>query len=237
MLATNNQSPTNSLLQSLTIKDRQHLLSNSEEVELTFGNTIHEPGQLIQHVYFPTASFISLIMAIDGNGGLEVGLIGNEGMCGSAAILGVNISSFQSIVQGAGPAIRMTLPLFDLELEYNPALKNKLKRYVYVKVQQLAQTAACNRFHLIEARLARWLLMTRDRAHSNEFPITQEFLAQMLGVRRVGVTKAAGSLQDKKLITYSRGAMTISDGKGLELATCSCYQSDKNIYASILHND
>jgi len=227
---------TNLLLDGLPSMGRQQLLSLSESVELVFGDLIYEPGEVISHVYFPTNSFISLILPIDGGASLEVGLVGNEGMYGTPVMLGVDISQFLTRVQGSGPALRIATPLFLRELDLSSALRRKMKRYLYVTMKQLAQTAACNRFHFVEERLARWLLMTQDRAHSDEFHITQEFLAQMLGVRRVGVTKAAGSLQHKNLISYSRGDIKIHDSIGLEAASCRCYRADKEIYDRILHS-
>jgi CRP-like cAMP-binding protein len=225
---------TNRLLAALPSKDRLHLMANCEPVELILADILSNPGDQIRHVYFPTDSIISLEMPINGGAGLEVRLIGNEGMLGIPLMLGVDIAPFHALVQKAGPALRIAVPSFLRELDQNPALQQKLKRYLYVSFSQLAQTAACNRFHEIEKRLARWLLMTRDRAHSERFHITHELLAQMLGVRRVGITKAAGALQKKQLISYSRGDVRIHDVGGLEAASCMCYQADKEMYERIL---
>lgn len=225
----------NRLLSALPRKDRQHLLSGCEQVELAFGNILCEPGETIRHVYFPTDSFIALATPIDGHSSMEVAMIGSEGMYGIPLMLGVDVSSLQAVVQGSGTAWRMDDERFHSELEHSIALQQELNRYIYVLLSQLAQTAACTRFHVVEERLARWLLMIRDRAHSEEFHITHELLAQVLGVRRVGVTKAAGSLQKKKLISYTRGNVRIHDIKGLEAASCRCYRADKEMYDRILH--
>jgi CRP-like cAMP-binding protein len=225
----------NRLLAALPHKDRQHFLSGCEQVELIFGNILCEHGDTIRHVYFPTDSVISLVTPIDCHSSLEVALVGSEGMYGISLVLGVDVSPLLAVVQGSGPAWRMDAERFQGELRYSVALQQELKRYIYVLMSQLAQTAACTRFHVVEERLARWLLMTRDRAHSEEFHLTHEFLAHMLGVRRVGVTKAAGSLQKKKLISYSRGEVRIHDIAGLEAASCGCYRTDKETYEHILH--
>lgn len=224
----------NQLLAALPRKDSQHFVSGCEQVELVSGSILCEPGEIIRHVYFPTGSYISLVTPIDGHNSLEVGLVGSEGMYGIPLMLGVNVASLLGVVQGEGLAWRMDADRFLSELKHGAALQQELNRYIYVLMSQLAQTAACTRFHVVEERLARWLLMTHDRAHSESFHITHEFLAHMLGVRRVGVTKAAGSLQNKKLISYSRGEVRIRDVAGLEAASCGCYLADKETYVHIM---
>lgn len=235
MLSTQVASATNSLLSTLPDKDREQLLANCELIKLILADELYHAGEVIDYAYFPIESFISLVTHIDNSASLEVGLVGNEGMLGIALLLGVSFSPFTALVQGAGLAWRISSALFLNELERSPALRQILKRYLYVSVSQLAQTAACTRFHLVEARLARWLLMTHDRAHANTFHVTHLFLAYILGVRRVGITKAAYSLQKRKLISYHRGNIIILDRIGLESVSCQCYEADKKIYNRILN--
>jgi CRP-like cAMP-binding protein len=233
MIITQAVHSTNRLLDALLAKDREQLLANCEHIELVLGEVLYRAGEPVPHVYFPTGGFISLVAPIDSTN-LEVGMVGNEGMLGITLMLGIDAAPFTTLVQGAGSALRITTSSFRRVLEQSPALHQALNRYLYVSMGQLAQTAACTRFHLVEARLARWLLMTQDRAHSDHFHVTHVFLAYMLGVRRVGITKAANSLQKQKLIKYQRGDITILNHAGLEAASCGCYQADKEIYERIL---
>ena len=233
MAATRNTSPVNRLIDALPTIDRRRVLAEFVNVELVFADVLYDLGETLNHVYFPLGSFISLIMPID-DASLEVGLVGSEGMFGIPLALGVNVSPVRAVVQGAGSALRMGAASFRRELERSPALQRAIDRYAFVHAGQLAQMAGCTRFHVIEARLARWLLMTQDRAHANSFHITQSFLAVMLGVRRVGVTKAASSLQRRNLIRYSRGEMTVLDRRGLRAASCGCYDEDRRLYERIL---
>jgi CRP-like cAMP-binding protein len=230
MLVADRVHVANSLLAALPGEDYQRLLARLEPVKLTFGEMLYHPGEPIRHVYFPTDSLVSLLTQVEGHQALEVGLIGREGMLGIPLALGVNDSPVRALVLGTGIALRMTSVHFRNELHKSPLLQREVYRYTYELMVQMAQTAACNRFHLVEARLARWLLMTRDRLRSDRFYLTQDLLANMLGVRRVGVTKAAGALRERKLINYNRGEISILDGKGLEAAACQCYQIVKDMH-------
>ena len=224
----------NRLLKALPRSDLRRMLSACENVELTFADVLYTPGERIRYVYFPLRSIISLVMSVDDSLSVEVGLIGNEGMLGIPLALGVFESPLSAVVQGGGSAVRMEAASFCVELRRSPALQNEIQRYTFVRMNHLAQAAACTRFHMVEARLARWLLMTQDRAHADTFRITHEFLAFMLGVRCVGVTNAASSLQKRGLIRYRRGNITVLDRRGLKSASCGCYRSDRESYERVL---
>ena len=231
-MATGNASPVNRLLDALPTRDRRRMFAQLDSVELPMADVLYNLGERLDRVYFPLNCFISLIMPIDDTS-LEVGLIGSEGMFGIPLALGVDMSPVRAVVQGAGSALCMSAASFRRELARNRPLQREIGRYAFVRASQLAQMAGCTRFHVIEARLARWLLMTQDRAHANSFHITQELLAAMLGVRRVGVTKAASSLQKRNLIRYNRGRMTVLDRRGLEAASCGCYDENRRSYTRI----
>jgi CRP-like cAMP-binding protein len=218
----------NALLAALPRTSYAGLLPGLTPVALTFGDVLYEPGQPIDQVYFPGDSMVSLLTLVEDHLALEVGLVGLEGMVGAPLALGIDRSPVRALVQGGGSAMRMSAGSFRSALRRSPPLQRGVLRYVHTLMSQVTQTAACNRFHLVEARLARWLLMTRDRMRSDEFRMTQDFLAHMLGVRRVGVTEAASALQRRKLIEYSRGVIGILDGRGLEAAACSCYRIVSN---------
>jgi CRP-like cAMP-binding protein len=220
----NPPSTTNRILDGLPASERARLDRRLEPVSLTLGQVIHEPGKAIRHVYFPVDCLVSLLTSVDRNRTLEVGMVGNEGMSGMPLILGANASAQRGLVQGSGEALRMAAPEFLVEFDRAPALQRALHRYTWAMMAQISQTAACNRFHEAPQRLARWLLMTRDRIGRDEFVLTHEFLAHMLGLRRSGVSVAAGALKRRRLIRYSRGTLQVLDAKGLMRASCSCYQ-------------
>jgi CRP-like cAMP-binding protein len=214
----------NQLFDALPRRARRVILEQSELVELTFGDILCEPGEQVRDVYFPTGSLISLVAVLDAGASIEVALVGNEGMLGVPLVLGVDISPMRAVVQGTGGAWRMQGTHFRRVLASSPALRRGLDAYVYVLLAQLGQGAACACFHRLEARLAYWLLMTQDRAQGDQFYLTHSLLAKILGVRRSGVSMAAGALQRRRLIRYSRGGITVLDRQGLEHAACACYQ-------------
>ena len=220
----------NRLLAVLPRKDYQKLLRVLEPVELALGQILYESHTQIQYVYFPNDCLVSMLTTVDTGRAAEVGLIGPEGMIGIPMVLGVAVSPFRAMVQGAGTAMRMTTTAFRRNLRTSAALQRELFLFTHLLMIQIAQTAACNRFHVVIQRMARWILMTRDRVPSKEFRITQEFLALMLGVRRVGVSAAMRSLRDRKLVTYRRGTITILDREGLEASACGCYRTVKDAY-------
>jgi CRP-like cAMP-binding protein len=224
----------NRLVAALPRAGRARLLASGKLVNLIFAEVLYEPGMRIRHVYFPLGGFISDIAAVDGRAALEVGLIGREGMCGMAVALGVDVSANRTMVQGAGSALRIGVTAFRHELQRSPALQRLLGRYALVLLTQLAQTAGCIASHVVEQRLARWLLMSHDRANEDTFSVTHAFLAGMLGVRRVGVTQAAGMLQRRRLIRYARGKVHISNRRGLEAAACRCYGTDCDTWQRLL---
>jgi CRP-like cAMP-binding protein len=215
---------TNALLRSLTKKEYQRLLALMDETPLTLGKTVYQPGDLISDVYFPNSGIVSLLAGDAEKATLEVGLVGSEGMVGLSVFMGVGTSRNHAIVQGEGVALRMKAATLRKECNNGSPLTRVMRRYTHSLLTQITQSAVCNQFHSIEARLARWLLMTHDRVNEDEFPLTQEFLSHMLGVRREGVSRAASVLQKRKLIAYSRGRLKILDRPGLEAISCGCYE-------------
>jgi CRP-like cAMP-binding protein len=220
----------NRLIEKLPRADRQRLLALCEPVQLVLSDVLCEPGSATRHVLFPVDGFVSLVAQAGGHAGLEVGMVGREGLFGVQLALGVSQAPMRGLVQGPGAAWRMASEPFLRELQRNAALRQMVNRYLYVLMVQLATASACRSFHDIGSRLARWLLMSHDRAHADQFHVTHEFLGLMLGVRRVGVTVAAGGLQASRLIRYHRGELTVLDRAGLEAQACSCYAADRLAY-------
>jgi CRP-like cAMP-binding protein len=221
--STHGAAAGNRLLSTLPKNEYKRLLPKLKTVNLVLGEELYEPGGEIKYVYFPNDSIISLISILSETSWLEVGMVGNEGMAGLPVFMGVSSSSTRAMVQGSGTAMRMSSAAVRTEANRLGSLHRLLHRYSHSLLTQVAQSSACNRFHLVNARLARWLLMTNDRLGVEEFPLTQEFLSSMLGVRREGVSKAAGALQKAELIRYSRGVITLLDRRGLVAKSCDCY--------------
>lgn len=214
---------SNKLLAALPRSEFQRLSEYLDMEDLIAGRILNEPGQSPRYVYFPVSALLSMLTLVDGNLIFAVGLVGREGMSSVACALGAQVSPFRTLVQGSGKALRMKSRVFAEAMRESAALRDVVLHYVLSLTVQIAQTAACNRFHVIEQRLARWLLMTRDRLSSDHFHMTHEMLGQLMGVRRVGVTNAAHALKERHLIDYSRGAIDIIDGHGLQAAACTCY--------------
>jgi CRP-like cAMP-binding protein len=224
----------NLLLRGLSPETLHALTAGEKPVALRCGEVICEAGRGIGRVWFPLQGAISLFLPVAKQSRIEVGLIGREGMVAVASILGMTVSLLRGVVQIPGSAWSLDAKRFGALLEVNPELRTQLNRYVHVRMQQLAQSTACKSFHVIEGRLVRWLLMSRDRSRGDELALTHENLAQVLGVRRAGISLAAASLQERRLIEYSRGHIVLLDRHGLEAAACSCYASEKRLYARIM---
>ncbi len=220
-------SPTpgrNRLLGDLPRKAFTNVCNECELVELTQGEVLYEPGERIREVYFPIQSFVSLVAKAAGNASLEVALVGDEGMIGIPLLLGADSKALRVLVQSSGAAWRMKAETFKRMAHTQRALRHALNKYALLRLAQLAQSAICVNAHQVQARLARRLLMMQDRSHSDQLSVTQESLANMLGVRRSSVTIAAGTFQQKRLIKYHRGVLTVLDRKGLETLSCGCYR-------------
>jgi CRP-like cAMP-binding protein len=224
----------NHLIAKLPRENRLHLLQHCEPIELVFNELIGQLGDRSQHAYFPRTGFISLLPPLKTHAGLDVGLVGDEGMFGVCVALGVAVPPLQGLVRGAGSAWRIKAEPFRREIHRSAPLRSMLNRYICVLMRQLALTAVCTHFHLAEQRLARWLLMAADRAHADSIQMTHEFLAQLLGIRRVGVTHAASALRKRGMIEYRRGDIKILDRSGLEAVSCGCYAATRQVYSQIL---
>ncbi|MBA4341787.1 MAG: Crp/Fnr family transcriptional regulator [Methylibium sp.] len=224
----------NHLIEWLPRAARQALLALCEPVELALSNTLGESSQPAPQVYFPVDGFVSLLTVVDRHPGLETAMVGREGMLGHELALGRAPPAQRVLVQSGGRAWRISGPDFVRLLGDDAALRHCVDRYLCTQLTQLAIASACLRFHRIGPRLARWLLMGQDRAQADSFHVTHELLAQMLGVRRVGITTAAGALQRAGMIEYHRGMLRVCDRSGLELSACSCYAADQQVYQRLL---
>ena len=226
----------NVLIARLPESDRAHLLSGAEEVNLALSQVLWHPGEPLAYVYFPSQGFVCLTATDPPPSGLEIAMIGREGMLGMQAVLGSDRTPFRAVVQGEGRAWRMTTDVFKRHLDRHPATKQLLDRYVTFRLNQLATLAHCLCHHEVKPRLARWLLMGQDRTGSDRFQVTQEALGYMLGVRRVSITAAATALQHRYVIAYHRGHLQVLDRGALEQAACGCYRSDLDRYAALFHD-
>ena len=215
--------PGNHLLEALPDDERQALLQQLRPAHLTVKTVLFDPGQTIPSVHFPIDGVISLVTPLADGNIVEVATIGNEGIVGVPLVPGGSLA-VRAISQVGGRTLRLEASEFIKDLERLPAFRGLVQKYVQALFGQISQAAACNRLHSNEERLSRWLLMSHDRVGTDEFQLTQEFLAQMLGVRRPTVSAAAGILQKAGLITYHRGRLTVVDRKGLEAASCECYE-------------
>ncbi len=213
----------NWLLKALPPEDYQRLQPHLEWVSLSLYQVIYEANDVIRYVYFPTGAMISLVSTLMDGSTIEVGITGHQGMAGLPVVLGGTIGSHRALVQVAGEAIRLKATVLQAEFDKGDSLQKILLRYVQILLAQTSQAVACNRFHTTEERLARWLLLVADAVSSDEFLLTQEFISQMVGVRRAGVTVAAGNLAQLGLIRHTRGKIEIVNRLGLEDFSCECY--------------
>ncbi len=217
----------NRLLASLPSDSYDRLQPHLQLVRMPLGQILHQQHIPFEHVFFPVSSAVSLVSVLKDGASAEIGLIGNEGMVGTSLLMGGGDAACQAVVQSAGEGYRLKVTLLKAEFDQSPAVLHLLLRYVQSLMIQTSQTAVCNRHHSVDQQLCRWLLLTLDRVTSNQVSMTQELIAQMLGVRREGVTAAAGKLQEAGLIQYSRGTITVLDRRGLELRSCECYATVK----------
>ncbi|MEJ7812389.1 MAG: Crp/Fnr family transcriptional regulator [Gemmatimonadaceae bacterium] len=224
----------NRLLRALPTEEYERLAPSMETVPLPFKFTLYEAGAPIVHVYFPQAGMISMISEMKDGAAVEVGTVGNEGMAGLPIFLGAETMPTRAFTQIPGEATRISAAIFALAADEMPSLQRVMRRYTQALLNQIAQSAACNRMHTIEERCARWLLMSHDRTGSDYIALTQEFLAEMLGVRRAGVTVAAGKLQKAGLIAYRRGTVSVLDREGLQAASCECYRIVREEYDRLI---
>ncbi|KAA0911054.1 Crp/Fnr family transcriptional regulator [Pusillimonas sp. ANT_WB101] len=222
-MSTINDPVQNHLLAALPAEDYLSLFPQLELVPLPLGYVVSEPGDPLHHVYFPTTAIVSLLYVMEDGGSAEIAIVGNEGVVGVQLFMGGETTTSRAVVQSAGHAYRLKSQLLIDAFRCDGPLQRLLLRYTQALLTQMAQTAVCNRHHSVDQQLCRWLLLSLDRLPSNELVMTQDLIANMLGVRRAGVTKAAGKLQRMGLIHYSRGKITVLDRPGLESRVCECY--------------
>jgi CRP-like cAMP-binding protein len=214
---------SNRILNALSRPEYDSLSPHLDPVNLSTGEVLYHPEQPITHVYFPNRGTVSLVSMFEDGGSVEVGMVGNEGMFGVCVFLGSVSTPLEAVVQLPGDGLRMRADVLKGEFRKGGQLQDLLLRYTQVFITQIAQTAACNRVHAVEGRLAKWLLMCQDRANSKDLALTHEFIATMLGTRRAGITEAANQLRSEGLINYRRGRVTVTDRDGLEAMSCECY--------------
>lgn len=234
MSKTTSESVQNRILAALPAEEYQHLEPYLKDIEASQGQIFYQQGDTIDYVYFPKSGLVSLVTIMQDGASVEVGVVGRLGMVGIPIVLNDNISPSQAIVQVAGSVRRLPAKILQETIEDGSRLRTLLHRFIVARLKQTSQTAACNRNHRIDQRLAYWLLTCRDAAEANNLKLTQEFIAQMLGVRRAGVGEAAIALQSRDLIRYSRGDITILDQKGLEKFSCECYGAVSHEFQRLL---
>jgi CRP-like cAMP-binding protein len=213
----------NQLLAALHAAERARIYPNLQPVQMSLGRVVYEPSDILRHVYFPTNSIVSLLYVMRDGGSAEISLVGNDGLIGLALFMGGESTASRAVVQSAGGAYRLTAKRLKAEFHLYGQLHHLLLRYTQALITQMAQTAVCNRLHSVDQQLCRWLLLSLDRLPTNQLKMTQELMANMLGVRREGITIAAAKLQKLGIIRYSRGNVTIVDRPGLEKMCCECY--------------
>jgi len=224
----------NQLLAALPAAERERLYPNLELVPMPLGDVLYESGSRLRHVYFPTTCIVSLLYVMEDGASAEIAVVGNEGIIGIALFMGGETTPSRALVQSAGHALRLKGQLLKDEFNRSGVLQHLLLRYTQALLTQMAQTAVCNRHHSVDQQLCRWLLLSLDRLSSNTLSMTQELIANMLGVRREGVTEAAGRLQGAGLINYSRGRITVLDRPRLEARACECYAVVKKEFDRLL---
>jgi len=224
----------NHLLDALPASDYTRLLSHLELYPMALGEVLYEPGGRLRHVYFPITSIVSLLYVMEDGASAEIAVVGNEGMLGISLFMGGETTPSHAVVQSAGYGVRLKAQLLKQEFARFGPMMHLLLRYTQALITQMAQTAVCNRHHSVDQQLCRWLLLSLDRLSTNELSMTQELIANMLGVRREGVTEAAGKLQDAGLIRYRRGRITVLDRPGLEARSCECYEVVKKEFDRLL---